>query len=126
MPPGMWYPASRKAHGTSLWQQPLQRRGVDELPAAPAAMVVAGSGNHQAEVLGDSLGWLVVGVDDRDQAVDLQDVVGVVPAGCRGFGGQAAALEASANVVADLDLGHTIDLLRGQAAVADELTGVPQ
>jgi hypothetical protein len=66
----------------------LQRRSVDELPAAPAAIVVAGSGNHQAEVLGDPLGWLVVGVDDRDQAVDLQDVAGIVPAGSRGFGTQ--------------------------------------
>ena len=89
-------------------------------------MVVAGSGNHQAEVLGDPLGWLVVGVDDRDQTVDLEDVAGIVPAGCRGFSGQAAALEARANVIADLDLGHTIDLLGGQAAVTDECAGVPQ
>ena len=89
-------------------------------------MVVAGSCNHQAELLGDPLGWLVARVNDRDQAVGPKDVAGIVPAGCRGFGGQAAALEASANVVADLDLGDTIDLLRGQAAVADERAGVPQ
>jgi len=92
----------------------------------PAATVVAGSRNHQTELLGDPLGWLVVGVDDRDQAVDLQDVTSIVPAGCRGFGGQAAAPEASANVIADLDLGHPIDLLGGQAAVTDECAGVPQ
>ena len=88
-------------------------------------MVVAGSGNHQAPVLGNPLGWQVVRVDDRDQAVDLQDVTGIVPAGCPGLGSQATALETSTNVVADLDLGHPIDLLGGQAAIADELASVP-
>jgi hypothetical protein len=48
----------------------------------------------------------------------------VVAAGGRGLGGQAAALQRRAHVVADLDLGHAVDLLRGQAAVADELAAV--
>jgi hypothetical protein len=50
----------------------------------------------------------------------------VVAAGGRGFGGQATALERGPNVVADLDLGHAVDLLGGQAAVADELAAVAQ
>jgi hypothetical protein len=39
---------------------------------------------------------------------------------------KATALKAGANVVADLDLGHPINLLRGQAAVTDELAALPQ
>jgi hypothetical protein len=80
----------------------------------------------QAELLSDPLGWPVVRVDDGDEPVDSQHVASVVAAGCRGFGGQATTLERRPNVVADLDLGHAVDLLGGQAAVADELPAVAQ
>src|SRR5215218_5720070 len=64
--------------------------------------------------------------DDGDQPVDVEDVAGVVAAGGRGLGGEAAALERPPEVVADLQLGHAVDLLGGQAAVADELPGRAQ
>jgi hypothetical protein len=69
--------------------------------------------HRQAELLSDPLGWPVARVDDGDQPLGLEDVAGVVAAGCRGFGGQATALERRANVVADLELGHAVDRLRG-------------
>src|SRR5512133_2306590 len=74
----------------------------------------------------DPLGWPVTRVDDGDEPVDARDIAGVVAAGGRGFGGQATTLERRPNVVADLDLGHPVDLLGGQAAVADELAAVAQ
>jgi hypothetical protein len=89
-------------------------------------MVVAVALDHQAELLGDPLGRSVAGVDDGNEPVSLEDVAGVVTAGRRRFGGQATALERGAHVLADLDLDGSVDLLRGQAAVADELAGVPQ
>jgi hypothetical protein len=66
------------------------------------------------------------GVDDGDEPVDSEDIAGVFTAGCRGFGGQATALERGAHMIADLDLGRSVDLLGGQAAVTDELAGVSQ
>jgi hypothetical protein len=61
-----------------------------------------------------------------DEPVRSKDIAGVFAAGCRGFGGQAATLERRPDVVADLDFGHTVDLLGNQAAVADELAGASQ
>src|SRR5215208_3228424 len=82
----------------------LKRHCVDPPWAAPAAMVVAGALDHQAELLGDPLGRSVAGVDDGDEPVNLEDVASVVAAGRRRFGGQATALERGAHVIADLDL----------------------
>jgi hypothetical protein len=63
----------------------------------------------------------VTRADDGDQPVDLEDIASVVTAGCRSFGGQATTLKRRTDVVADLDLGHAVDRLRGQATVADVL-----
>jgi hypothetical protein len=71
-------------------------------------------------------GGPVARVDDGDQPVDAEDLAGVVPAGGRGFGGQPATLERRPDMVADLQLGHAIHPLGGQAAVADELPGGTQ
>ena len=83
-------------------------------------MVVALALDHQPELLGDPLRWPVARIDDGDQPLEAQHVTSIVAAGGRGLGGQTMALERRANVVADLDLGHAVDLLGGQAAVADE------
>jgi hypothetical protein len=89
-------------------------------------MVVALALDHQPELLGDPLRWPVARIDDGDQPLQAQHVTSIVAAGGRGLGSQTTALQPGAKVVADLDLGHAIDLLGGQAAVANELPAVAQ
>ncbi|WUI94147.1 hypothetical protein OG212_03255 [Streptomyces sp. NBC_00391] len=77
----------------------------------------------EADLLRYALGRMVVGADEGDESLRLEDVAGVVAAGRRGLGGVAVPLEVGPDVVADLQLGDSFDLLGCQAAVADELPG---
>jgi hypothetical protein len=49
-----------------------------------------------------------------------QHVAGEVTRGCRSLGGVALALHAGADVIADLQLVNAVNMLKVQAAVADE------
>lgn len=65
-------------------------------------------------------------MDDRDEPLRGEDIAGVVTAGGCCFGGITAALEIGADVIADLKVGDSFDLLGRQAAVSDELAGGPE
>jgi hypothetical protein len=97
--------------------------GVDPLPPAVAIDLLL---EREPDVLGDPLGSDVVRMDDGDQPAQPQLFTREVPAGRRGLGRQAPALERATDVIADLDLGDTLDLLGREAAIADELAGLPE
>src|SRR6266542_4191546 len=86
-----------------------QGRGVDAYWLAGAGCGVPFVG--EADLLGDALGWHVVRVGDRDEPFQVESIAGVVAAGGGCFGGIAVALEVGADVVADLDVGSTLDFL---------------
>src|SRR5271163_760822 len=74
----------------------------------------------EPDLLRDALRRPILGVDDRDQPGRAEHVAGEVTRGGRRLGGVAEALQRGSHVVADLQLGHAIYQLRGEAAIADE------
>jgi hypothetical protein len=74
----------------------------------------------KANLLCDALRGRVVRMNDRAEALRAEYIAGVVTAGGSCFCGIAVALEISADVVTDLDVGGSVDFLGCQTAVTDE------
>src|SRR5262245_59758453 len=97
--------------------------GVDDLLPAEDGGALLGP---EPDLAGHPLRWDVRRVDDRDQAAQEERVAGEIAGGGGGLGRVPVALQAGADVVADLDLLDAVHVLRGQPAVPGELTGVAQ
>jgi hypothetical protein len=74
----------------------------------------------EANLLCDALRGRVVRMNDRDEALRVEYIAGVVTAGGSCFCGIAVALQIRADVVTDLDVGGSVDFLGCQTAVTGE------
>src|ERR1700709_1105439 len=97
-----------------------ERGGVDQplLPVDAGPLLDA-----ETDLLGPALRRSVRRMDDGDESTDAVAVPGCITAGCGRFGRVAEPLMPGPDVVADLDLVHALDALRGESAVAEELAG---